>query len=130
MIQLCCTLASALSTIGIYYGLGKHQALLEPVQIVLALKYTWAGIIVALFAIPMGKLTIVAFLVQLHNQGDHRRIAFLWCAAVSNLIINAITVAMALASCSPIAKLWNHSLPGTCDGILRNQHCAYFQGST
>lgn len=54
---------------------------------------------------------------------------FLWTLAGSNLVINTITVGFILGQCSPVNKLWDDDVAGSCNGRLRNQHLAYFQGS-
>lgn len=82
-----------------------------------------------LLATAFGKLAIVAFLQQIHGPEHRERVIGLWILAISNLIVNAITVGMVLTQCTPLEKLWNFSVPGTCDGLERNKHIAYFQGS-
>lgn len=37
-------------------------------------------------------------------------------------------LAIILAQCSPIEKLWDEALPGTCNGIIRNRQFGFFQG--
>lgn len=93
------------------------------------MKWAWANTIVSLFAISTGKFTVVAFLQQLHTPHQRPQVIFLWLLASTNLIVNTMTVGTILGMCTPAAKLWNRTLPGTCDGIIRNQNCAYFQGS-
>lgn len=83
----------------------------------------------AIIAIALGKLAIVAFLQQIHGPEHRGRVILLWGIAISNLIINALTVGMIFTQCTPREKLWDEGLPGTCDGRLRNQNTAYFQGS-
>lgn len=80
-------------------------------------------------ATAFGKLAIVAFLQQIHGPEHREWVAGLWILAMSNLIVNAITVGMVLTQCTPLEKLWDFSLPGTCGGLGRNEHIAYFQGS-
>jgi hypothetical protein len=117
-------------TLSIAYGLGQHITSLSSEQIVLTIKWSWANQILAIFAIAFGKLAIVAFLQQIHGPEDRSKVIFLWAIAASNLVINTITVGMILGQCSPVQKLWDEDLPGSCDGRIRNQNCAYFQGST
>lgn len=117
-------------TLSVNFGLGQHISALSPDQILLSIKWSWANQILAIFAIAFGKLAIVAFLQQIHGPEDRRKAIFLWVVALSNLVINGITVGMIMTQCSPREKLWNQTLPGTCDGRLRNQNTAYFQGST
>lgn len=82
-----------------------------------------------LLATAFGKLAIVAFLQQIHGPEHREWVVGLWILAMSNLIVNAITVGMVLTQCTPLEKLWDFSLPGTCGGLERNENIAYFQGS-
>ncbi|KAJ5691805.1 hypothetical protein N7462_001228 [Penicillium macrosclerotiorum] len=114
----------------INYGIGAHQDKLTSGQISSAIKWSWMNQALGIFAIASGKLAIVAFLQQIHGPEHRGRVILLWSAAVSNLVINCITIGMIMTQCSPRAKLWHDTLPGTCDGRLRNQNTAYFQGSS
>ncbi|OOQ84700.1 hypothetical protein PEBR_29028 [Penicillium brasilianum] len=115
--------------IGIGYGIGTHEDQLTSDQIVAAIKWSWINQTVGIFAIGMGKLALVAFLQQIHGPDHRGRVAFLWGVAISNLILNCITISIIMTQCSPRGKLWNDDLAGTCDGRIRNQNMAYFQGS-
>lgn len=116
-------------TVSIDYGLGAHIHVLSQEEIIETIKWSWVNLALAILAIALGKLAIVAFLQGIHGPEDCRRVILLWGVAISNLIINAITIGMFYTQCTPRAKLWNAELPGRCDGRLRNQRAAYFQGS-
>ncbi|KAJ5101265.1 hypothetical protein NUU61_003487 [Penicillium alfredii] len=119
----------AFLTLSITYGLGEHKNLLSPEQISLSIKWSWMNQVLAIFAIALGKLAIVAFLQQIHGPEDRGKVILLWGVALSNLVINTITIGMILTQCTPRHKLWDEEVPGKCDGRLRNQNTAYFQGS-
>ncbi|KAL1968738.1 hypothetical protein VTN77DRAFT_1564 [Rasamsonia byssochlamydoides] len=123
------TASAVFLTLSIAYGLGQHIGDLTPEGIVLTIKWSWVNQVLAIFAIGLGKLAIVAFLQQIHGPEDRGKVIALWAVACSNFIINTITIGMVLSQCSPMQKLWDDSLPGTCAGRQRNQNCAYFQGS-
>jgi hypothetical protein len=118
-----------LVTVSVIYGIGSHEKVLSKSDIVTALKWGWINQMLGLLATAFGKLAIVAFLQQIHGPEHRERIVGLWILAISNLIVNAITVGMVLTQCTPLEKLWDFSVPGTCDGLERNEHIAYFQGS-
>ncbi|CAI7576641.1 unnamed protein product [Penicillium pancosmium] len=118
-----------LVTVSVIYGIGSHEDVLSGSEIVEALKWGWINQMLGLLATAFGKLAIVAFLQQIHGPEHRERVIGLWILAISNLIVNAITVGMVLTQCTPLEKLWNFSVPGTCDGLERNKHIAYFQGS-
>jgi hypothetical protein len=128
-LQVVAFLSVLLLTIGINYGIGTHQDQLTAGQISEATKWSWMNQSVGIFAIGTGKLALVAFLQQIHGPEHRGRVTFLWGVAISNLILNCITIGMIMTQCSPRQKLWDDNLAGTCDGRLRNQNMAYFQGS-
>jgi hypothetical protein len=129
MPQIVAFISVILLTIGINYGIGSHKDQLTTDQIIAATKWSWMNQAVGIFAIGTGKLALVAFLQQIHGPEHRGRVTFLWGVAISNLLLNCITIGMIMTQCSPRAKLWNDILMGTCDGRLRNQNMAYFQGS-
>lgn len=118
-------------TVSINYGLGEHvdADTLLPEQISAAIKWSWINQALGIFAIALGKLAIVAFLQQIHGPEHRGRVLMLWGVAISNLLINSITIGMIYTQCSPRRRLWNDAIPGSCDGRRRNQTTAYFQGS-
>lgn len=126
--QVLASISIAFFTVAVCYGLGQRVEALTVDQRIEAMRWSWRFCGVSLFAIPMGKLTIIAFLQLLHAPDRRWRDYFLWTLGASNLIVNAITVGVALSTCSPTEKLWNIRLEGKCDGILRNEYCAFFQG--
>jgi hypothetical protein len=128
-LQVVAIISAIFLAIGIKYGIGTHEAQLTSDQIVAATKWSWMNQTVGIFAIGTGKLALVAFLQQIHGPDHRGRVAFLWGVAISNLILNCITIGMIMTQCSPRGKLWNGDIAGTCDGRIRNQNMAYFQGS-
>lgn len=122
-------MSTILLALGINSGLGAHSHQLSNADVSSALKWSWTNQILGIFATALGKLAVVAFLQQIHGPEQRRRIGCLWGLAMCNLVINIITIAVIVTQCSPRARLWNHALPGTCDGRRRNQITAYVQGS-
>ncbi|KAJ5767788.1 hypothetical protein N7533_000371 [Penicillium manginii] len=118
-----------LVTVSVIYGIGTHDNVLSENDIIQALKWGWINQLLGLFATSFGKMAIVAFLQQIHGPEHRERVIVLWFLAISNLVVNAITVGMVLTQCTPLEKLWDFSVPGACDGLDRNEHIAYFQGS-
>jgi hypothetical protein len=116
-------------TISVNHGTGMPQDDLRPEQITAAIKWSWVNQALGIFATALGKLAIVAFLQQIHGPEHRGRVFMLWGVAISNLLMNSITIGMIFTQCSPRQKIWDSDLPGTCDGRLRNQTVAYFQGS-
>lgn len=121
-------LSIAFLTVSVKSGLGQHIENLTASQITSTVLYSWINQILAIVAIGLGKLAIVAYLVRISSVNKYHP-WLLWSLAGSNFIFNLVTVGLILAQCSPVQKLWNEELPGTCDGRGLNQHFAYFQGS-
>ncbi|KAI4131097.1 MAG: hypothetical protein LQ338_001418 [Usnochroma carphineum] len=95
----------------------------------MALKYVWQAQPLQLLANTAGKVAIAALLVTLHGPKFARtKTIFIWTLAGIQLIFVVIAIAMIYAQCRPVSKLWRISLPGTCDGQVRNQYFAYVQG--
>ena len=99
-------------------------------QIVLSLKFTWLALPLELLVICMGKLAVCAYLATIHGP-KHATLkrTFLWTIGSLQFLTGIITIVLIYIQCSPVAKLWNDSLIGSCRGRLRNEYFAYFQGS-
>ncbi|KAJ5771596.1 hypothetical protein N7520_002125 [Penicillium odoratum] len=115
--------------LGVNSGLGAHKSDLTETEITNAIKWNWINQSLGIIATGLGKLTIVAFMQQIHGPESRKKVFFLWGVAASNMVVNCVTIAMIWTQCDPSAKLWQDSLPGTCDGRVRNQRTGYFQGS-
>lgn len=74
----------------------------------------------------MAKISILLFVLRLQ---DNRTVAYLIWAVMSVMsIVNIVTVAMLAAQCQPLAKLWDHILPGTCSPKSNISKIGYGQG--
>ncbi|KAL8718515.1 MAG: hypothetical protein Q9225_004364 [Loekoesia sp. 1 TL-2023] len=93
------------------------------------MKYVWHAQPLQLLANTAGKVAIAALLVTLHGPKFARaKSVFIWTLAGIQTIIVVVAIAMIYAQCKPVAKLWRVTLPGTCDGRMRNRNFAYVQG--
>ena len=122
-------LGSVFLALGVNSGLGAHKADLTEIEITHAIKWNWINQSLGILATATGKLAIVAFLQQIHGPESRKKVIFLWGIGISNLVVNCITIVLIWAQCDPSAKLWNSALSGSCNGRVRNQQAAYFQGS-
>jgi hypothetical protein len=93
------------------------------------MKWAWMGQIVILNAIGFGKVAICAFLLRIRDGTHTKGKWFLYFVAISGLIININSTVMMLVQCTPAAKHWDPSLPGTCNHVRRTERVGYFQGS-
>ncbi|KAJ5633418.1 hypothetical protein N7490_009757 [Penicillium lividum] len=127
--QIIGIIGSVFLGLGVNSGLGAHKSDLTETEITNAIKWNWINQSLGIIATGLGKLAIVAFMQQIHGPESRKKVFFLWTVAASNLVVNCVTIAMIWTQCDPSAKLWQDSLPGTCDGRVRNQRTGYFQGS-
>ncbi|KAJ5995671.1 hypothetical protein N7481_002648 [Penicillium waksmanii] len=110
-------------------GMGDHAAELSEANLVEALKWGWVFQLLAIAASMLGKLAILAFLMQLRG----RHFSKPWLLIILGLLIFSINITVMgtiLGQCSPMEKLWNDDLPGTCNpGRKVNQNYSFFQAS-
>lgn len=119
----------AVLTIAAESGLGVRGIILNNNDQVNALLYGWLNQFLALIAIGLGKVTIVTFLQQIQGYHTVFRTVLLWILAGSNLIVNCIAAALLITQCDPVQKLWDDSIPGSCQGRKRIEVFGYVQGS-
>ncbi|KAF2094321.1 hypothetical protein NA57DRAFT_80728 [Rhizodiscina lignyota] len=120
--------AQITTTISVYYGIGRHIGTLSPESISHALEYVWIAQILFVACMALGKVAIIAFLLQFRGPHDGRPWV-LWGIAASNVLFNGLTILFILLQCDPLQKLFDKRIHGTCNGLERNQHFAFFQGS-
>ena len=110
--------------------MGTHIAALTPSSVVMALKYCWVAQPFQLLAIAFGKVAIVTYLATIHGpRNANIKLAFLWMIALVQLSSGIIILGFIYSQCSPMPKLWNNELAGTCNGRTRNVYMAYVDGS-
>lgn len=122
-------MGQVLQTLSTRSGLANHMRQLTLAQFVTAMKWAWLGQIVILNGIGFGKVAICAFLLRIQDRSNGKGKWFLYFVAISGLIINLDQTILMLVQCTPSARQWDRSLPGTCDHVQRTAHVGYFQGS-
>ena len=109
--------------------MGSHTTDLEYLDEVRALKWGWVFQVLAIAASMLGKLAILAFLMQVRGRHATKP----WALIILGFLIFAINVTVIgtiLGQCTPMQKLWDDALPGTCDpGRKMNQDYSFFQAS-
>ncbi|KAJ5774897.1 hypothetical protein N7457_009793 [Penicillium paradoxum] len=110
-------------------GMGHHLEDVSKEQRIVALHWSWVFQLLAIAASMLGKLAILAFLIQI--RGRHERKP--WFLIVLGVLIAAINIAVLgtiLGQCQPMHKLWDDDVVGTCDpGRKMNQNYSFFQAS-
>lgn len=110
--------------------MGTHIDALTPNAIVLALKYCWVAQPFQLLALAVGKIAAVTYLATIHGpRNANIKLAFLWIVGLVQLFSCFIILGFIYSQCSPMSKLWNIEIPGTCNGRTRNVYMAYLDGS-
>jgi hypothetical protein len=109
--------------------MGQHMNDLSDRSIVLALKWSWVFQLLAIAASMLGKLAILAFLVQIRGRHEKKP----WLLIALGVLIGAVNITVIgtiLGQCQPMHKLWDDSAEGTCDpGRKINQNYSFFQAS-
>jgi hypothetical protein len=123
------TVGQACLQVSVHFGMGGHFNDLNGNERVQAIKWGWAFQLLAIAASMLGKLAITAFLIQIRGRHEKKP----WFLIVLGALIAAVNITVfgtILGQCKPVAKLWNDSIPGTCDpGRLLNQNYSFFQAS-
>ncbi|KAL4783734.1 hypothetical protein BJX76DRAFT_329202 [Aspergillus varians] len=109
--------------------MGRHVKSLSDEQLVLTLKYSWVFQLLSIVTSMLGKLAILAFLVQIRGRHDTKP----WFLMILGFFIAAVNITVLgtiLGQCTPMQKLWDDSIQGTCDpGRRMNQNYSFFQSS-
>lgn len=110
--------------------MGQHMDDLDGPDIVSALRLGWVYQLLAIAGSTLGKLAILALLIQIRGWRDKKP----WGLLILGVLIAAVNIAVMgtiLGQCKPMAKLWDDNLPGSCDpGRKLNQNYSFFQAST
>lgn len=128
--QLAISISQVFTTLSVYHGMGQYLKSLDPVQIMYSLRWSWMAQIFQLFANTTGKIAVIMYLINIHGPSEAKaKLAYLWTLGSLQIASIIILIVFILTQCSPIQKLWNEAIPGTCNGRIRNQNFAFFQGS-
>lgn len=119
--------AASLSSTGltitiVHYGYGKTYMLLEPADMVQALKYSNFAVLVNGFAMAYLKISIGLTLLRLNlNKGMNRMV---WASIFLSVAVNMLVLVGSLFACRPIAAVWNRSLWPIADCLPRTVNVA------
>lgn len=129
-IQATQTVAQIFLQLSVKAGMGSHAADLSNASRVVALKWGWVFQLLAIGGSMLGKLAILAFLLEIRGRHTSKP----WLLIILGVLIFAINITVMgtiLGQCSPMEKLWNDALQGTCDpGRKMNQNYSFFQASS
>ncbi|KAJ5716129.1 hypothetical protein N7493_008040 [Penicillium malachiteum] len=110
-------------------ALAAESTMTASVWIVQTNLWSWIAQIIAILDLVIARIAVIAFLLTIQSGTRSRSRYLLYIVGATQAIINVIEIGFIFKQCSPTAKLWDNSLPGTCDGILLCSQVGYAQGS-
>ncbi|KAI9810257.1 MAG: hypothetical protein M1827_006391 [Pycnora praestabilis] len=120
--------SSIFLTLGVQEGIGRHFYNLTPTEQMAAIKYNWVSQTLSIMTFAFGKVSIGLFLLQIMTKNKWQRF-ILWYLMTSVVVINTVMVIIVFVQCSPLPKLWNIALAGSCWPPSTATHLAFFVGS-
>ncbi|KAI1323499.1 integral membrane protein [Xylariaceae sp. FL0255] len=127
-LQICSYLSTALSTVSVNDGNGKHFAILSTQQQEETIMWTIAGFCPGVMSFGLPKLAVVVLLTRLLNPG-RLHAAFLWFLGVATILVLAATVGVLVGRCQPSRAQWDFSVPGTCFSTMVLASYCIFAGA-
>lgn len=122
--------ATGMGSAAVYYGLGRHIYTLSPEHATSALKWNYVQSIPLGLAAMFTKISIFIFLRRLFLTTQTK---LTWILSLH--FINGVNIAANLASattvlpqCTPIRKLWDPTVPGSCWSPKTQGAIGVFQG--
>ena len=114
----------------VHYGLGQHIYALPEEQIILAIKWDFVQSLPLGLAAMFTKISIFIFLRRLFVN-MHTKRTWRWTLHFVNGVNIAANLASAttvLPQCTPIEKLWDRTVPGSCWPPETQAAVGIFQG--
>lgn len=120
-------------TVSAVYGLGNHESALSPYDIVKTNLWSWIAQIVAIICLVVARFAVISFLLAIQKRTQQRsyRIGrrFIYFVGTLQGVINVAEIILILQQCDPVQKLWDPTVPGTCQLIKICSQVGYLQGS-
>ncbi|OHW91991.1 integral membrane protein [Colletotrichum incanum] len=111
--QVCGHVSTALSTLAVRSGNGKHMVVLTTEQQQNAILWTTAAFCPGIMSFGLPKLAVVSLLTRLMNPGKYHK-WFLWWLGIWCQLTLFVTAGLLLGRCTPARSLWNFSVKGNC----------------
>ena len=128
-IQTIAIVAQSVMTVSAVYGLGNHESLLSHSDIVKTNLWSWIAQVLAILSLVVGRIAVISFLLILQQRTHPIGRRLLYVVGFLQGIINVVEVVLILKQCTPIERLWDPSVPGTCDMIKICSQVGFLQGS-
>ncbi|KAI6780517.1 uncharacterized protein J7T54_000157 [Emericellopsis cladophorae] len=110
---ICGILATALTTVAVGFGNGRHLTLLTSSEKERVTLWTTAAFCPAVLCLGLPKLAVVRLLTRLMNPSRWHGY-FLWFLAIWCLGTLGATVGTLLGQCQPTESLWRQDIEGRC----------------
>ena len=120
--------AQCTMTVSVKYGLGMHQSLLSDADIVQTNFWSWIAQAIGIVDLAAARCAVIAFLLALQARTHRKGRWVLFFVGGLQGAINIAEIGVIFHQCNPPRKLWDMSVPGTCDLIDVCLHIGYFQG--
>jgi hypothetical protein len=117
---------AALSIASTHFGIGQHISTLSADQIVEALKIWIIASALGPVSIATSKSSFALTLLRLATARWH--VVLLWFVLVTTNLSLCICGILVLARCTPIERIWDFSVPGTCVDAAQLLRFAVFSG--
>ena len=128
--QLFAILSQVLVTISVSWGMGKHVNLLSRESVTMSLKYSWVSQVTNYFVTSVGKVAVVAYIASIQGRSNAKpKRILLWTVGSLQMVVCIVTIFFIFAQCTPVAKLWNETLQGSCNRRQLHENFAIFAGS-
>lgn len=109
--KICLLLSSSIISATVAKGFGKHVHNIEPAEIATIMKLFNIGVVFAITAASLSKTSWAVTLLRI-ERGWVR--ILLWFIIVSMNVLMGLTALFHYVQCSPVARSWDNTLPGTC----------------
>ncbi|KAK3314345.1 integral membrane protein [Apodospora peruviana] len=124
---------SAVVTMEVRYGVGKHAAHIPPPDLIKAVEWIWISAPFSTMSACFGKISIALLILRMINRNKTYTI-FLWTLIVLLFIINLLLTIITFAQCTPVTWLWDQLNPaagyvGSCWDPNIQKNYGYFQGA-
>ncbi|KAI0442420.1 hypothetical protein F4803DRAFT_374835 [Xylaria telfairii] len=129
--SLSALVCSSLVTVGVYHGLGRHQAdITNQHDLTEAIKYTVIAPSFSIVSSTSSKISILIFLVRLVGMSAKRwHLYFLWGLCAVLVAFNIIAIVVIIRFCDPPEKQWEPFLPGTCLNPQVQRYIGFIQSA-
>ncbi|KAF2750943.1 hypothetical protein M011DRAFT_396209 [Sporormia fimetaria CBS 119925] len=107
-----CVVYTACGKVAVDNGIGMHLGDTDPARVVDGIKFFYLAATANLIGMPLSKTSFCVTLLKITATKWHRTV--IWFIIVSLNLTMLMMIVITFAQCSPVKKVWNAKLPGTC----------------